>query len=184
MTARPWADDLLLMTLTLAVPIEIDNLRGTDEETRTALGARFRWPAPGTKPASSGGDTASGHRLPEATDDGYALSHMDSMQYGGSGCAAAFTNTAKVLALLAYEPGGVRFGPLRWCATHMGNRWAEADGPICPACLREETSRLTPCAGGAAPGTDADGNRPAGIALDPRAESRRRIEADRHQGAN
>jgi hypothetical protein len=47
-----------------------------------------------------------------------------------------FNELAKGLAVLAYQPGGVRFRGLSWCAAHPCERWT--DGPICPACLREE----------------------------------------------
>lgn len=47
-----------------------------------------------------------------------------------------FNELAKGLALLAYQPGGVRFRSLSWCAAHPRERWT--DGVICPACLREE----------------------------------------------
>jgi hypothetical protein len=30
------------------------------------------------------------------------------------------------------------FGPLRWCAAHLHERWTEADGVLCPRCLAEE----------------------------------------------
>lgn len=142
---RSWRDDLLLMSLGVAVPAEIDNLRWSDEEARAAIAARFRWPDPAGGPEI----------LQDHPDGGYQLADMDSMLYGGSGCAAAFANVAKVLALLAYQPGGVRFGPLRWCAAHMHERWAGPDAAVCPACLREErqTAGLRP--GGAGPGSRA-----------------------------
>lgn len=58
-----------------------------------------------------------------------------------------FNYLACGLALAAYQPGGVTFGGLRWCASHMQERWTEEDGVICPACLREEQAEATAGAG-------------------------------------
>ena len=139
MTSQLWRDDVLLMSLAVAVPIEIGNLRWSDAEARIAIAARFQRPGTAADPGS-GEEIAGRGYLQECPGGGYRLGDMDSMLYGGRGCAAAFANVAKVLALLAYQPGGVRFGPLRWCAAHMQERWMEPDGQVCPACLREETS--------------------------------------------
>jgi hypothetical protein len=47
-----------------------------------------------------------------------------------------FNELAKGLACAAYQPGGVTFGALSWCAGHPRERWAQ--GMSCPACLCEE----------------------------------------------
>lgn len=68
-------------------------------------------------------------------------SGMDDTLYGGRDCAGGFAAVARSLALLSFAYGGVAFGPLRFCAAHMQERWREADGVICPHCLREEIER-------------------------------------------
>lgn len=105
-------DGVLLAGLEVAVPLEIDALRWTGEEHRAWL-------------AHSG-------RLNPAIAEG-----GDDLLYGGARCAESFTRLARALALLAYQPGGVMFGPLAWCATHPTQRWGKADG-VCPACLSTE----------------------------------------------
>lgn len=103
---------LLADTLTVTVPIEIENLRWTDTEYRTWL-------------------AHSGHLNPAIQEGG------DDLLYGGQRCTESFTRLARALAVLAYQPGGVTFGPLAWCATHPRQRWAPMDG-VCPACLAAE----------------------------------------------
>jgi hypothetical protein len=93
--------------LATAVTAEIEGLRWSDPGARAAMARRI-----------------------DLEQD------ADAVLYGGKGCGKAFARFARALALLAYQPGGVRFGPLSWCAAHPRERWA--DGPICPACLREE----------------------------------------------
>lgn len=51
--------------------------------------------------------------------------------------ARAHASYAAALAVLAFAPGGVRLGPLGWCAAHPGQRWADGD-KVCPACLAVE----------------------------------------------
>jgi hypothetical protein len=109
---------LLLDTLAIAVPAEIDNLRWSDGQDRLAIAPRL------SVRMRSGGDD---------------------LLFGGPECARSFADLAQALALLAYQPGGVRFGPLAWCAAHPRERWPDGES-ICPACLREETGE-----GGAAP---------------------------------
>jgi len=41
------------------------------------------------------------------------------------------------LAVAAFQPGGVRFRQLAWCAAHLGHRWAPDEYP-CSACLAQE----------------------------------------------
>lgn len=58
--------------------------------------------------------------------------------FRGEGAGRSLAAWAKALAVLAYAPGGVRFGPLTWCAAHPRSRWVEYES--CPACLAEETT--------------------------------------------
>jgi hypothetical protein len=111
-------EELLICALAAAVPMEIEDLRWADETARRNIAARLRYQPPGSAPSP--------------------LEHGDQLLYGGPQCAPAFTALAQALALLACKPGGVTFGPLRWCAAHMHQRWAEPDGIVCPACLHSE----------------------------------------------
>lgn len=103
---------LLLDTLAIAVPAEIGKLREAEEGRGAVVASRLRDP------------------------DG-PLMTGDAVLYGGQGCATGFAAFARALAVLAFQPGGVRFGPLHWCAAHPRERRADGD-VICPACLREE----------------------------------------------
>lgn len=135
-------DGLLLGMLAVAVMAAVDDLRWTDEEIRLRMLRDLGYP-----------DTRAEHGTPEyyaemdrlgkLPDQGYPLGHGDALMFGGTGCVQAFASTARALALLAYGYGGVTFGPLRWCASHMRQRWTQADGQVCPSCLRDEEARLT-----------------------------------------
>jgi hypothetical protein len=134
-----WGEELMYCSLSVAVFAEIDGLRDLDEQCRLSMLAAFAWPEPRARRGEDDRERyAELAKLPE-----YALAHMDDMLYGGRGCAAGFTVVARALAILAYQPGGVTFGPLRWCAAHMHERWTVADGVICPHCLREEIAAKT-----------------------------------------
>ena len=52
MTSQLWRDDVLLMSLAVAVPIEIGNLRWSDAEARIAIAARFQRPGTAANPGS------------------------------------------------------------------------------------------------------------------------------------
>ena len=104
-------DELLLMSLRVAVLGEIETARTADPDLRAVQAANAA--------AAMG-------------------SGMDDMLYGAKGCTSAFAAVARALALLSFAPGGVTFGPLRWCAAHLHERWTEADGVLCPRCLAEE----------------------------------------------
>jgi hypothetical protein len=139
-------DGLLLGMLAVAVPAEVDNLRWTDEAVRLRMARQFG--QPGIKAERGTPEYyAELERLSPLPFGGWPLGGGDVLMFGGKGCAEAFASTARVLALLAYGYGGVAFGPLRWCAAHMQQRWTEADGQVCPRCLREEA---------VAPGCEAD----------------------------
>jgi hypothetical protein len=102
---------LLEETLAAAVPLEIMQIAGMDQGQREYLRARLRM------------------RMQEGADQ---------MLYGGPLCAPTFTVFAQALALLSFTPGGVTFGPLRWCAAHLGRPWPETGGVPCPHCLAAE----------------------------------------------
>jgi hypothetical protein len=44
--------------------------------------------------------------------------HGDTLQYGGRGTVSVFATTARALAVLAYQPGGVTFAGMHFCARH------------------------------------------------------------------
>jgi len=72
--------------------------------------------------------------------DASPFEHFDDLLYGGKGCVPSFAALSRGLAILACRAGGVRVGPLGWCAAHHPGgtrRWPEGQS-ICPACLREE----------------------------------------------
>jgi hypothetical protein len=110
---------LLLDALAMAVPLEIGRLRDAGEDARDGLAARLRLPQP---------------------EGENALRGADAMLYGGKGGGQAFAGFAAAIAVLAFAPGGVRFGALAWCAAHMRERWPDGE-KACPACLREERER-------------------------------------------
>lgn len=146
MTGR---DDALTETLALTVPWLIAEARRLSEEQRQVIASRA------AKIIAAQGDTLMygseatfGHGAREMATH---QKHARGSEAGPAGkcrvCTAGqaqfsagevFNELAKGLAVLAFQPGGVRFRSLRWCAAHMQERWTEADGVVCPACLREE----------------------------------------------
>lgn len=130
-------DGLLLGMLAIAVVAEVDNLRWTDEEIRLRMARQLGYPDIKAKRGTPE-YYAELEALGKLPGGGYPLGGGDALMFGGRGCAKSFAVTAKALALLAYGYGGVTFGPMRWCAAHMRQRWTEADGQVCPSCLREE----------------------------------------------
>lgn len=94
-TPAPHLPDALDITLQLAVPLHIDELRNRDDQQRIAVARRCA---------------------------DVVASHGDDLQYGGKRCAAAFNALALGLAAAAYQPGGVTFAQtLHWCtAPHEG----------------------------------------------------------------
>jgi hypothetical protein len=108
---------LLLDTLAMAVPLEILALREAGEDARLDLARRLRAPR---------GDGES------------ALFGADMMLYGGKGGREALANYARAIALLSYQPGGVSFAGLCWCAAHPRARWGEYES--CPGCLTDEAA--------------------------------------------
>lgn len=103
---------LLLDSMSVSVSLLIGQLREAGEDTRTALASRLR-------------------------DEGLLISRGDALLYGSQGGGRAHASYAAALAVLAFNAGGVRFGPLAWCAAHPRQRWADGD-KVCPACLAEE----------------------------------------------
>ncbi|MGW4075950.1 hypothetical protein ACWELB_20975 [Streptomyces asiaticus] len=89
---------VLLETLRLAVPMHMDDLRGSTPEQRCAIASRC------------------------ATVIG---SHGDALQFGGKHCAEAFNALARGLAAAALTaPGGVDALGGHWCA----DPWCRANG--------------------------------------------------------
>jgi len=85
----PGLPDALAITLQLAVPLHIDELRHCDDRQRMAIAARCA---------------------------DVVAAHGDDLQYGGKHCAETFNALARGLAVAAYQPGGITFaGALHWC---------------------------------------------------------------------
>jgi len=131
-------DDLLTGFLAVAVMAAIDDLRWTDETIRLRMMRDLGYPDIRSKRDDPGAYYAELERLSSLPFSGYPLGGADALMFGGKGCKEAFASTAKAIALLAYGYGGVACGPLRFCAAHMHQRWTQADGPVCPSCLRAE----------------------------------------------
>ena len=90
-------NDVLVLTLRLAVPLRIAELQLLAGETRTR---QVRW---------------------WAREAGDVVAHKgDVLQYGGKRGAAAmvFNHLARGLAALACMPGGVSFAGTHWCVEH------------------------------------------------------------------
>ena len=105
--------DVLAIHLECCVPLRILELRQAGQEERLRLGA-------------------------EAS--GQIAAHGDDILFRGSrrgDSARAVTWLVTGLAVAAFQPGGVRFRNLAWCAAHPGHRWAPADR-VCAACLAAE----------------------------------------------
>lgn len=81
--------DLLSVSLQAAVPLLIAEMREVSDEHRLQLARR-------------------------AVD--VICEHGDDLQFGGKHCAAAFNAVARGLAAGAYQPGGITFLGLHWCA--------------------------------------------------------------------
>jgi hypothetical protein len=98
------SEGLLAASLATAVFVEIVTLQCMDDETRQAHAGSLRRAL-----AGAGGDL-----LAAATADLLA--------------------TARGIAALSFQPGGVGFAGRRWCAAHRGAPWTGADGQVCPCC--------------------------------------------------
>lgn len=86
--------DALAITLQLAVPLQMWELRHCDDQQRVAMAAA-------------------------AAD--VVASHGDDLQFGGRHCAEAFNALARGLAIGAHQPGGITFRGLHWCTSaHEG----------------------------------------------------------------
>jgi hypothetical protein len=69
--------------------------------------------------------------------------HGDDIQFraarrGATASAVSWLVTG--LAVAAFQPGGVRFRQLAWCAAHPARRWAPGEYP-CSDCLAAEQAR-------------------------------------------
>jgi len=107
------------MSLELAVPLRIEELRSLSENERLSLAA-------------------------QASEE--IASHGDMILHLGTRAgetAAAFNWLVTGLACAAFAPGGVRFRQLGWCAAHPHSRAGRRDG-ICSACLAAETEPPEP----------------------------------------
>jgi hypothetical protein len=119
--------DLLEMTLEVAVPLRIWELR------HATGGERIRLAGQASCEIAEHGDVIL-YRSPRHGDTARAVSWLIT----GLACAA-------------YQPGGVRFGNLGWCAAHPGHRWADEER-ICARCVAEEAQTVpTPVPGTPAP---------------------------------
>lgn len=89
---------LLSLTLALAVPLEIDRLRTADDDTRAlqieTILSRNSYPT------------------------SMVAARGDDLMYGGSAAGADFAELARVLACLAWAPGGVTVDGIHYCARH------------------------------------------------------------------
>lgn len=113
---------LLLDSMSVSVPLLIGRLREAGEDARAELATKLR-------------------------DE--RLTGGDALLYGGRSeeVAGAHARFAAALAVLAFNVGGVRFGPLGWCAAHPRQRWADGD-KVCMACLAEEIAAKAEAARG------------------------------------
>lgn len=115
MSARDgYLQGLLSDALTMAVQLEIGRLREADEEQRLAVLSR----------------------LQETQRRDGSLGALDSMQYGGGEVSGSFAAVTRAVAVMAFQPGGVRFAGRTWCGVHHPGG-VRAEG-ICPVCLDEE----------------------------------------------
>ena len=116
MTAGDTTRVLLAITLEAAVPLRIIELRGVPDSERLRL-ARLA-----ADHIAAQGDNIlfrSGRRGETAEAVGWLIT--------GLACAA-------------YQPGGVRFDGIGWCAVHPRRRWAASE-KVCELCLEAESQR-------------------------------------------
>lgn len=94
-----WRNILLTAALDVAVPTEMRRIADWTPQARIDY-AREQW-------------------VPMTTSLGKdGLSGGAELMFGGRHCAAEFATLARVLAALAYQPGGVMFAGMHWCADH------------------------------------------------------------------
>ncbi len=127
---------LLSDALAMAVQLEIMRLRDATPEQRDALAASLRYPENKEKKGTPE-YRAEEARLSALPFSGYPLGGADVMLYGGKGARESLAAWAKAIALLAFAPGGIRFGSLGFCAAHPAAKWPESEA-ACPACLDAE----------------------------------------------
>ncbi|WP_157253136.1 hypothetical protein [Nonomuraea typhae] len=111
--------DLLALTLSAAVPLEMARLRTVDDDRRqlhvSSVLEHFRYPV---NPVAA---------------------HGDDLLYGGPGCARRFAELATVLACLAWTPGGVTFCGMHFCADHQACDDSAGDPPFFHECGQESS---------------------------------------------
>lgn len=143
-------------TLAFAVPLWIAEFRGLDPGQRQAVASRA------AKVIAAQGDTLmfgskaafgngvremAAHQAHGRVKAGEGLTGKCRVCITGQASHSAgevFNELAKGLACAAYQPGGVRFAGLSWCAAHPCEQWA--DVAACPASLRDEREGRSPVA--------------------------------------
>jgi len=135
----------LTETLALVVPLWIDQFRGLSPQERQEIAGRAGQVIGAQGDTLMFGSSRSfGHGAKEMAAH---REHGDGRDPGGKCrvCTAGqpsysagevLGELARGLACGAFQPGGIRFAGLSWCAAHPRQRWT--DGVICPACLSEE----------------------------------------------
>ena len=146
------ADAALIETLALAVPLRIAELQEESPQRRRLIARRaagivsgqgdtlMYGSREGSKLGRGAAEMAAHKRHGRVTDGNRdELTRTCPVCKRGQATYSAgevFNELAKGLACAAFQPGGVCFGGLSWCAAHPRERWAQ--GRNCPACLREE----------------------------------------------
>jgi hypothetical protein len=144
----------LTVTLELAVPLHIHELRHVPASHRLAVAHRSaQIVASQGDVLQYGGGLKFGHGAKELTrHQSGPRCRVEDCRCKGEGCASqkcychvrgepsysageVFNALAAGLAAAAFQPGGVTFGDLFWCAAHP--RQHRPDGRVCPDCLAE-----------------------------------------------
>jgi hypothetical protein len=146
------ADAALIETLAFAVPLRIAELRGESPQRRRLIARRAAGIISGQGDTLMFGSSARfGHgaaemaahkrhgRVTDASRD--ELTRTCPVCKRGQATYSAgevFNELAKGLACAAYQPGGVSFAGLCWCAAHPRARWGRYES--CPGCLADEAA--------------------------------------------
>jgi hypothetical protein len=119
------ATDLLVDVLRVAVPLRIDEANRKSPALRTHM--LHAWRVNAVDAVAYRGDQ---------------LLFASKPHKGEGGTADTFNHLARGLAALAFQPGGVRFGGLIWCARHAP-AGAVSDQHACGRCGDEEPRPTT-----------------------------------------